>query len=165
MVSSNTFKSIWSMFPTGVSLVTTIEPNGSVHGMPANSISSVSIDPLLVLVCVDHSRDTFKIINTSNRFGINFLSEDQKYIIDQYLSKDEYGSEERSKQYCFTEHGSAMLKNCVAMLYCRVVNQYLAGDHTIFVAEVDGAYLNNEINPLIFFKGEYMKIPDQIIDS
>ena len=48
------------------------------------------------------------------------------------------------------------------MLDCRVTNKYLAGDHTIFVAEVDGAYLNNEINPLIFFKGEYMKIPDQI---
>ena len=67
MVSKDTFKSIWSMFPTGVSLITTIEPNGVVHGMPANAINSVSIDPLLVLVCVDHSRDTFKIINKTKR--------------------------------------------------------------------------------------------------
>ena len=116
MVSKDTFKSIWSMFPTGVSLITTIEPNGTVHGMPANAISSVSIEPLLILVCVDHSRDTFKILNKTNRFGINFLSTDQKHIIDRYVSKKKISSEEMSKIYCFTEHGSAMLKNCISML-------------------------------------------------
>ena len=164
MVSSDSFRSAWGMYPTGVALVTTVESDGSIHGMPANGINSVSIDPFLVLLCVDHQRETYGIIRDTGRFGINILAEDQKFIVDRYLSDKKGSTEETLKLFSFTEHGSAILENCLAMLDCRVTTQHLTGDHTIFIAEVDGVYLNHG-EPLIFFKGEYRKISHGIIHN
>ena len=164
MVTPDIFRSAWSMYPTGVALVTTVESDGSIHGMPANGINSVSIDPFLVLVCVDHRRETFKIIRDTGRFGINILSEDQKFIVDRYLSKEKFTTEETLKLFSFTKQGSAILENCLSTLDCRVVTQHLAGDHTIFIAEVEEINLNS-VKPLVFFKGEYVKILREIIHN
>ena len=61
MTSQSLFKEAWGKFPTGVSVITTVQ-NGKIHGMSANGIASVSLDPPLVLVCIGHQRNSYKIV-------------------------------------------------------------------------------------------------------
>ena len=163
MVNTKTFRDAWSRYPTGVALVTTIEPDGSVHGMLANGINSVSMDPFLVLLCVDHKRDSFKIISDTCSFTINVLSEDQKFVLDHYLTPKASRTKDTSEFFSFTEHGSAVLESCITTMECRVVTQQVAGDHSVFIAEVEGICVNPG-KPLIFFEGKYTKFSDVIVD-
>ena len=86
--NSDLFRQAWGSFATGVSLITTVEEDGSVHGMTANGIASVSLDPTLAMVCVGHSAKTFPILRASGKFGINILTEDQKAIGEYYAKSD-----------------------------------------------------------------------------
>ena len=82
MSNSDLFRKAWGSFATGVSLITTVEENGSVHGMTANAIASVSLEPMLAMVCVDHSAKTYPILESTGKFGINIMAEDQKAIAE-----------------------------------------------------------------------------------
>ena len=88
------FRRAWGSFATGVSLITTLEKDWSTHGMTAHGIASVSLDPMLVMVCVGHKANTFPIITETGRYGINILNEDQKDIGEHYASSANQGSEE-----------------------------------------------------------------------
>ena len=84
MPDAQTFRQAWGKFATGVSIVTTVRSDGDVHGMTANGINSVSLDPLLVLVCAGHTTSSYPLIRDSRRFAINILSEDQQAIAEYY---------------------------------------------------------------------------------
>ena len=84
MVDSEQFRQAWARFATGVSVVTSIERDGGVHGMTAQGICSVSMDPLLALVCVGHNRHSLEHISESRRFCINILNVDQQGIAEHF---------------------------------------------------------------------------------
>src|SRR5258708_15200733 len=77
------FRKAMGCFATGVTIIT-VDLEGEVHGMTANAFASVSLDPLLVLVCVDHNTRTHAHLHAKKRFGINVLSEEQRAISDYY---------------------------------------------------------------------------------
>ena len=79
-MNADLFRSSWGNFASGVSLVTTTEEDGSVHGMTANGIASISLDPMLSMVSVGHSANSYSIIKNTGRFGINILTEQQRSI-------------------------------------------------------------------------------------
>ena len=143
--------------PTGVAVVTTIEPDGRVHGMAANGIVSVSLDPLLVLVCIGHNRDSYKLIRENRRFAINVLTEEQQHIAEHYARPPAERTIEAGASFSVTVRGSAILNGCLASMDCHVVNEHEAGDHTIFVGEVDEIQVNSG-SPLIFFEGTYTRL-------
>ena len=72
------FRALWSNFPTGVSVISFFTPDGAIHGITANSVCSVSLDPLLVLVCVDHKARSFPMLDASDHFVMNFLAQGQE---------------------------------------------------------------------------------------
>ena len=160
MADPAAFRQAWGQFPTGVSVVTTIQPDGHVHGMTANGINSVSLEPLLVLACVGHTANSHKLIEQSGRFAITFLSEDQRPVGEYYARPPEKRVGDIEVSFSFTETGAAFVHGGLAAMDCRVVNSHEAGDHTIFIGEVDEIEVNPG-RPLVFFEGKFGKLPPE----
>jgi flavin reductase (DIM6/NTAB) family NADH-FMN oxidoreductase RutF len=153
------FRKAMGTFATGVTIVT-VDLDGGVHGMTANAFASVSLDPMLVLVCVDHSTRTHAHLHAKKRFGINVLCEDQRAISEYYARPErthEHAEEEAGARFERTRHGTPMLQGSLAYLECRLHSAEEAGDHTIFIAEVEDVVVQ-EGEPLLFFRGKYREV-------
>lgn len=153
------FRKAMGAFATGVTIIT-VDLEGEVHGMTANAFTSVSLDPMLVLVCVDHSTRTHAHLHAKKRFGINVLCEDQRVISEYYARAErthENAEAEAGARFDRTRHGTPVLHGALAYLECRLQSVQEAGDHTIFIAEVEDVVLQDG-DPLVFFRGRYRKI-------
>ena len=153
------FRKAMGAFATGVTIVT-VDLDGEVHGMTANAFASVSLDPLLVLVCVDSATRTHAHLHAKKRFGINVLSEDQRSISDYYARPErthERAEAEAGARFDRTRQGTPILGGSLAYLECRLHSAEDAGDHTIFIAEVEDVVVNHG-EPLLFFRGKYRRI-------
>ena len=158
-VTSAEFRQALGCFATGVTVIT-VDYEGEVQGMTANAFASVSLDPPLVLVCVDHRARTHAHLHAKKRFGVNVLAEDQKIISDYYArAAQDHGHAERDAGARFdrTAHGTPVLNGGLAYLECRLHTVQDAGDHTIFIAEVEEVVVR-EGNPLLYYRGEYRAI-------
>lgn len=150
-------------FATGVTILT-VDLDGEVHGMTANAFASVSLDPLLVLVCVDHTASTHALIHAKKRFGINVLCENQRAISEYYSNPartHERAEAEAGARFDRTRHGTPMLNGSLAYLECRLHSAQDAGDHTIFIAEVEDVVVNDG-DPLLYFQGKYRQVGEEI---
>jgi flavin reductase (DIM6/NTAB) family NADH-FMN oxidoreductase RutF len=153
------FRKALGCFATGVTVIT-VDYEGEVHGMTANAFTSVSLDPMLVLVCVDHRARTHAHLHTKKRFGVNVLAENQRAISEYYaLATQTHQDAEREAgaQFDRTPHGTPVLHGALAYLECRLRTAEDAGDHTIFIAEVEDVVVR-EGDPLLFFRGKYRAI-------
>lgn len=149
------FRRAMGCFATGVTVIT-VDQEGEVHGMTANAFTSVSLDPLLVLVCVDHRARTHAHLHAKKRFGINVLAESQLAISEYYAcsTATHQHAEEAGASFERTAHGTPVLHGAVAYLECRLHSTQVAGDHTIFIAEVEDVVVR-EGAPLLYFQGKY----------
>ncbi len=153
------FRKAMGAFATGVTIIT-VDLDGEVHGMTANAFTSVSLDPMLVLVCVDHSTRTHAHLHAKKRFGINVLCEEQRAISEYYARPERSHDDaeaEAGARFDRTQHGTPLLHGALAYLECRLQSAEEAGDHTIFIAEVEDVVLR-EGDPLLFFRGRYRKL-------
>jgi flavin reductase (DIM6/NTAB) family NADH-FMN oxidoreductase RutF len=158
-LSSLEFRKAMGCFGTGVTIIT-VDLDGEVHGMTANAFASVSLDPMLVLVCVDHTTRTHAHLHTKKRFGINVLCEDQRAISEYYARPErshESAETEVGARFDRTRHGTPVLHGALAYFECRLHSAELAGDHTVFIAEVEDVVVRQG-DPLLFFRGKYRKI-------
>lgn len=150
-------------FATGVTIIT-VDLDGEVHGMTANAFTSVSLDPMLVLVCVDHTTRTHAHLHAKKRFGINMLCEDQRKISEYYARPErthERAEEEAGASFDRTSLGTPVLHGALAYLECRLQSAHDAGDHTIFIAEVEDVVIHDG-QPLLFFRGKYRKVGKEV---
>lgn len=154
MTSSDLFRRAWGSFATGVSLITTVEEDGTVHGMTANGIASVSLEPMLSMVCVGHSAKTYPILKRSGRFAINILREEQKPIGEYYAKSDNLGDGKSPATFDMRSSGIPFLEGALASMDCQVVSTHLEGDHTIFIGKVEEIVLS-EGSPLLFYTGKW----------
>lgn len=157
------FRKAMGSFATGVTIIT-VDLDGEVHGMTANAFASVSLDPPLVLVCVDHKTRTHAHLHAKKRFGINVLSADQRAISEYYARPDrshEHAETEAGARFERTRHGTPMLHGALAYLECRLHSAEEAGDHTIFIAEVEDVIVR-EGGPLLYFRGKYRGVGGNI---
>jgi len=157
------FRKAMGAFATGVTIIT-VDLDGEVHGMTANAFTSVSLDPMLVLVCVDHSTRTHAHLHAKKRFGINVLCEDQRAISDYYARPErthEHAEQEAGARFDRTSHGTPILHGALAYFECRLQTAQDAGDHTIFIAEVEDVVIR-EGEPLLFFRGKYRKVGPEV---
>ncbi len=153
------FRKAMGCFATGVTVIT-VDYEGEVQGMTANAFSSVSLEPQLVLVCVDHKARTHAHLHAKKRFGVNILAEDQRAVSDYYARPDrdhDQAEQEVGARFDRTPHGTPVLHGALAYLECRLHTVQDAGDHTIFIAEVEDLVVR-EGNPLVFFQGKYRNI-------
>src|SRR6202044_2642054 len=157
------FRKAMGSFATGVTIIT-VDLDGEIHGMTANAFASVSLDPLLVLVCVDHNTRTHAHLHTKKRFGINVLREDQRGISEYYARPDrnhEHAETEAGAQFERTGHGTPILHGALAYLECRLHSSQEAGDHTGFIAEVEDGVVGSG-GPLLFFRGKYRGVGKEV---
>jgi flavin reductase (DIM6/NTAB) family NADH-FMN oxidoreductase RutF len=154
-LAASDFRNAMGCFATGVTVIT-VDQDGEVHGMTANAFCSVSLDPVLVLVCVDQRARTHAHLHARKRFGINILRSDQQAVSEYYARSTEshQHAEEAGASFERTVHGTPMLRGGLAYLECRLHSTQQAGDHTIFIAEVENVVVR-EGEPLLFFRGQY----------
>ena len=149
------FRRVMGHFATGVTILTTAVGD-ELHGMTASAVCSVSLDPLLVLVCVGKRAHTHPVISESGVFALNVLSEEQEHL--SRLFADPAADAEHNLTGLSHRRGitsAPILADCLAYVDCRVVATYPGGDHTIFVGAVEDAGVLREGRPLLFFRGAY----------
>ena len=157
-LTSADFRKAMGCFATGVTVIT-VDQGGEVHGMTANAFTSVSLDPMLVLVCVDYRARTHAHLQARKRFGVNVLRSDQQAISDYYARSSEthQHAEDAGAHFDRTAQGTPVLRGALAYLECRLRKAEKAGDHTIFIAEVEEVVVG-EGEPLLYFRGKYRDI-------
>jgi flavin reductase (DIM6/NTAB) family NADH-FMN oxidoreductase RutF len=158
-VNQADFRKAMGSFATGVTVIS-VDYEEEVHGMTANAFASVSLDPLLVLVCVDHKARTHAHLHAKKRFGVNVLAENQRAISEYYarpLAAHEHVEQEAGARFDRTTHGTPVLHGALAYLECRLHTAQDAGDHTIFIAEVEEVVVR-EGDPLLYFRSQYREI-------
>lgn len=157
------FRNAMASFATGVTLIT-VDHAGEVKGMTANAFASVSLEPLLVLVCVDQKANTHAYMRARKRFGVNVLSAAQRAVSVHYADPNRESMETLPTDVKFdrTPHGTPVLHAALAYLECRLHDAHNAGDHTIFVAEVEEVVVRRG-EPLLYFKRKYHKLGEEVV--
>ncbi|HVE91211.1 MAG TPA: flavin reductase family protein [Actinomycetota bacterium] len=152
------FRQVMRRFPTGVTVLTMREGD-TVHGMTANSFTAVSLDPVLILVCVDVTARAHGIVDRTGRFTVNILAAGQEATSRNFALREIADGERWSGvQWESGPQDLPRLSGCCAYLDCRVVSSHPGGDHTIFVAEVLGIEPGPGTDPLIFYGGAYRSL-------
>jgi flavin reductase (DIM6/NTAB) family NADH-FMN oxidoreductase RutF len=157
------FRKAMGNFATGVTVIT-VDLEGKVHGMTANALTSVSLEPLLLLVCVDHAAKIHSHLHAKQRFGVNILAESQRPISEFYARPVELqgdAEQEAGARFDRTPHGTPVLHGGLAYLECRLKSTQDAGDHTIFIAEVEEVVVRDG-EPLLYFRGNYRGVGAEV---
>jgi len=151
------FRDVMGHFTTGVTVVTSRGPDGSPCGLTANSVASVSLDPLLVLVCLDREAASHGCIIEGGTFAVSILSSEDEDVARRFSEGERRGRFE-GLELGEAVTGSPVLGGALAWLDCRVTEVHEGGDHSIVVGEVVACDAR-EGSPLIFFRGRYHRIP------
>jgi flavin reductase (DIM6/NTAB) family NADH-FMN oxidoreductase RutF len=151
---SRELRRVLGAFVTGVTVVTTTDDKDRFHGVTANSFSSVSLDPPLVLWSQAVNTQSHSTFFKAERFAVNILAEDQTDLSNRFAksSPEKFAGLEVD----IGLGGIPLLRGCNAWLQCRVVSRLSGGDHTIYVAEVD-SIARAELKPLLFGNGQYLR--------
>ena len=146
--AANTFRQVMGRFATGVTVVTTVERD-TVHGMTANGFLSVSLRPPLVLVSLGRCKMN-EMLPRSGRYAVSVLSHDQQHFAAHFAAQKNSAVEP-----AFTwQGGLPLLEGALAHLVCRVVDVHRAGDHVLWIGEVE--YLaHSDAEPLLFYSGRF----------
>lgn len=155
-IQDGDFKSILSQFATGVTVVT-VQEQERIHGLTVNAFSSVSLDPKLVLICINRESRTHTFLNRGNGFSVNILSSKQENV-SQLFARPGLSMEERLRNISYIEHevGGPHFEDVIAWLSCRQEHSFPAGDHVIYVGRVvDGDLPNANSDPLMYLRGNY----------
>lgn len=157
-MNSREFRDLLGSFATGVTVITT-NHGGLLHGMTANAVCSVSLDPLLLLVCVDRRAHCHQQVLAAERFGVNVLGADQRAMSDLFARTQEPEvGELRGAPFHLGDHGVPILDGTLAHVECRLADAHRAGDHEIFVGQVLAGRIEREDPPLVFFRGRYREL-------
>jgi 3-hydroxy-9,10-secoandrosta-1,3,5(10)-triene-9,17-dione monooxygenase reductase component len=133
-VDAAAFRRALGQFATGITVVTTRDAQGVPMGLTVNAFSSVSLDPPLVLVCIDNRSETHGGFEASGVFGVSILSEDQEHFSRRFAQpgREKFAARDLHKG----ETGVALVPGALAHIECRVASAQRSGDHTIYVGEV-----------------------------
>lgn len=149
-------RKIMGHFATGVTVVTTGGPAGA-HGLTANAVASLSLDPPLVLVAVDKRAHSMDFLKANRCFAINILTLRQEDISRRFATP---GPKDFSDLVVRTaETGAPILSDCLAFVDCRVVDILPGGDHEVFIGQIEAGELYDG-HPLLYYSGKYRRFAD-----
>jgi flavin reductase (DIM6/NTAB) family NADH-FMN oxidoreductase RutF len=146
------FREVFGRFATGVAVVTSTGPSGS-GGMTANALCSLSLEPLLALVCFENRARTLPLVRESGRFGLNILSAEQEHLAGVFASKLPESEKLDAVAHRF-EHGVPVINGSIAWAACELRELIAGGDHTIAIGQVVGLGLGQG-EPLLWYGGQY----------
>lgn len=150
-----TLRAAMRAWSAGVTVVAAAHENDR-HGMTVNSFTSISLDPTLITISLQHNTRTHELVIKSRAFGLTILSMEQKYISDLFAGRlpesDERFSHVQAESLVT---GSPLITGGLSWLDCRVVQTYDAGMNTLFIGEVVAARGTGQGEPLIYHNREY----------
>jgi len=154
-VGPQAFLRACAQFTTGVAITTVLDASGSPYGMTVNSFTSVSLDPPLVLVCIDRKARILEHFLATEFFAINILRESQQALSVRFArpGEDRFGS----VQWYAGDTGAPLIPNSLATRECAVFQRLESGDHTILIGEVVSA-IRHEGRPLVYFSSGYQNL-------
>ncbi len=155
-MDSREIRDIMAHFATGVTVVTTRDGAGSPFGLTVNAFTSLSLNPPLVVVCIDKAAQCYSCFEESKVFAVNVLSEDQEELSSRFATKgiEKFGEIKWHRG----ENNVPLLDGSIGTIECKIVNSYEGGDHTIYLGEIVSANATED-RPLLFFKGKYHRLP------
>ncbi|MCJ7672900.1 MAG: flavin reductase family protein [Acidimicrobiia bacterium] len=151
------FRAVLGQFATGVTIITATH-DGEPVGVAANSFTSVSLDPPLVLFCVATTSSTWPRIEQARKFAVNILGEHQEDLSNLFAQKgaDRFGQTE----WHLGVGGSPVLHDTLGYIDCEFWHEYDGGDHIIVVGRVVDLAVQRDAGPLLFFRGKYGRLAD-----
>lgn len=152
-IDGATFRRVLGHYPTGVCVVTAIDPDGAASGMVVGSFTSVSLDPPLVAFLPDKSSTSWPRIERAGRFCVNVLASDQGDLCRRFASKGE--DKFAGLAHRVSANGSPVLDDVVAWIDCTLDAVHEAGDHYIVLGRVHELDISRPDQPLLFFRGKY----------
>jgi flavin reductase (DIM6/NTAB) family NADH-FMN oxidoreductase RutF len=154
-IDPDAFRHALAQLASGVTAVTTRDAAGRPFGLTVTAFSSVSLEPPLVLVCVDERSETHAAFRESGRFGVSLLAEGQEDVSRRFAWGGTSKFETTSLEEGAT--GVPLVAGALAQIECRVVAAHAAGDHTIYVGEVVAAAVRPG-RPLLYHRGRYRRL-------
>jgi flavin reductase len=151
------FRVAMGSFPTGVTVVTVASDDGNMHGITVNSFSSVSLDPMLVLVCLNETSRGIGLIEQAGAFVVNVLSARQQDVSHWFANRYRPAGSTMFDGVPFEPGvtGCPVLVDAAASFDCRLRQSHRAGDHLIVLGEVVALVHRPQLEPLIFHAGSY----------
>ena len=149
------FRDVMGTFTTGVTIVTTMD-NKTPHGITANSFTSVSLSPPMVMFCLGKSSANFEAFMASDSFAVNILSSQQDALSTRFATFE--GDRFDGLNWTAWDTGAPILENVIAAIDCRLEATHDAGDHVIMLGLVVRAEMKNNAPPLLYFKGGYERL-------
>lgn len=155
MIGSDDFRYVLGHFATGVTIITTCDGDSRPVGLTASAFTSVSLDPPLVLVCVDHKSQSYPSLLERGRFAVNILGAEQEAVSRRFASTrlDKFDG----LAFRMSDWGLPLIDGALAQLECTTVNTHAGGDHTIFVGRVERAQVGSG-EPLLYYRGRYDRL-------
>lgn len=157
-LDSRAFRNTVGLFATGVTVVA-VEIEGQVYGMTANAVTSVSLEPMLMLVCVQKEAHLMAHLRQTEGFSINILSEAQQDLSNYFAN---LWREPEPPPFSFSSwQGLPRLDGAIGAIACRTTEFLEGGDHWIVMGQVIGLYRQeNSANPLLYYRGQYRRVLD-----
>lgn len=152
MAREQTYREIMGSYPTGVTIITTNNESNEPVGLTVNSFTSVSLDPLMILWCIDKKSGNYETFKRAKSFSVNILAGNQQdacWVFADSTEKDRFSKVEWKK----SNNGLPLIEGAFASLECKTVNGYEAGDHLIIIGEVTNLH-KNDVEPMIYYQRE-----------
>jgi flavin reductase (DIM6/NTAB) family NADH-FMN oxidoreductase RutF len=153
-IDAQAFRQALGQFATGVTVVTTIDPDGRPQGLTVSSFCSVSLDPPLVLVCVDNRSETHAGFAATRLFGVSVLAEHQREVSQRFAT---LGPAKNDFDFAQGPRGTPLVPGALAQIECRLHTVHEAGDHQIYVGEVLSLRVNPG-RPLLYHASGYRRL-------
>jgi flavin reductase (DIM6/NTAB) family NADH-FMN oxidoreductase RutF len=151
-IPSSEYRRVLGHLPTGVTVLTAFDGDGAPAGMAANSLTSVSLEPPMILVCPAKVSTTWPAIRGAGRFCVNFMASHHADLCVRFARKD---IDRFAGVEWHTRASGPALDDAIAWLQCEISDERDAGDHTVVIATVTEIEASSEGAPLVFFKGRY----------
>lgn len=156
-IERNELRRVMGHFATGVTIITTVSKDGQPFGLTANSFTSVSLEPPLVLICVDKKAESYPHFEESRVFTVNILNNEQESLSRKFAVSG--GDKFRGIAYHTGANGVPILDGALAYLECKLYSAHDGGDHTLYLGEIEQAETVDG-KPLLFYRGGYRAISD-----
>jgi flavin reductase (DIM6/NTAB) family NADH-FMN oxidoreductase RutF len=163
MVNENQqlFREVLGNYPTGVTVITAKDSEGKPVGLTVNSFASVSMEPLMVLWCIDHKVSTIKSFTEGGKFAVHVLAGDQQELCKTFASKnvDRFST----CNWNFSENQLPIIDGAFAVLECKTFQTVEAGDHTILIGEVTNIQMDKK-DPMLYHRRHFASIPAEFYE-
>lgn len=150
-IDGEVFRRAMGSFATGVTVITALDSEDKLCGLTANAFSSVSLEPPLILACINYSARCYKAIQDSGRFAVHILKSDQERLAKGFACRG--GDRSQICRWERSELGIPVLQDFHTAIECAVFNIHPAGDHAILVGRVLDIHKRDEGTPLLYYGG------------